>query len=131
MPPATSVAPSSIPLWISAWVFSNADKETTGPIAKSPLGSPTVIREAASPATPMASSMRALGTSMREGALKVKPLSTSIAVVRCPAPSPTWKPWASAVGAPISSVSAAARSPARLEYSSRRHWTTSSHWPPM
>lgn len=54
-----------------------------------------------------------------------KSFSTAIAALKCPDPRPTWKPPASAAGAPISSVSAAARSPARFWYSSRMFWSTS------
>ena len=49
--------------------------------------------------------------------------STSIAVCRCPAPSPTWKPWASEDGAPISSMIASPSSVWRRAYSA---WMASS-----
>ena len=56
----------------------------------------------------------------------LKFFSTSIAVARWPVPRPTWKPFASEAGAPISSVIAAARSPARLVYSAMIAWSRSS-----
>lgn len=62
-----------MPFRISAWILSNWASETTGPITKSPWGSPTVIPDAVRRAMAMASSIRAAGTSIREGALHVCP----------------------------------------------------------
>jgi hypothetical protein len=70
-PPATSVAPSSMPFWMYCWMELNCALETTGAhrnftgwIADRHAG-------AAFLATRMASSIRAFGTSMREVALQV------------------------------------------------------------
>ncbi len=49
----------------------------------------------------------------------LKFFSTSMAVARWPRPRSTWEPLASEAGAPISSVTASARSPERFWYSAR------------
>jgi hypothetical protein len=56
---------------------------------------------------------------------KAKVSRVSIALARWPSPRPTWKPLASAAGAPISSVSASARSPERFWYAAMMLWSSS------
>ena len=62
-----------MPFWISAWIFSNCVPETTGPTVAPLFGSPTSTPAAAAAAISLASSIRAAGTSMRDGALQVWP----------------------------------------------------------
>ncbi len=63
-----------MPFWIRPWILSNCAFDATGPIAVLSSGSPTLTAPAASRATAMASSIRELGTSMRDGALQLWPL---------------------------------------------------------
>ena len=46
-PPATSVAPSSMPFWIRPWILSHWMRDTTGPmVVPSARGSPTLVLSA-------------------------------------------------------------------------------------
>ena len=84
------VAPSSMPAWISFWIFSHWVLLTTGPSWALPFGSPTVVLSAASwrRRWPRPSALE--GTSMRVGALQDWPGCSS--PERMPLPRPWWKP---------------------------------------
>ena len=76
-----------------------------------------------SPQTPIGSLTMVVSP---RSSVKLKFFSDSMAVVRWPRPSPTCGPDASPAGAPISSVTASASSPARRWYSARIAPSTSS-----
>src|SRR3569832_925734 len=73
-PPDTSVAPSSMPFLMRAWILLNCTSETTGPITpgtdSGESGGATLTLSAVALAIAMAWSFFAFGTNMREGALQ-------------------------------------------------------------
>src|SRR3569832_176582 len=80
-PPATKVAPSSMPLLISAWILSHWPRLTTGPIVvPSPRGSPALVFSATPFAIAATSFIFDSGTIMRDGALQdhVRRLATEL-----------------------------------------------------
>ena len=64
----------SIPFCRRPWILSNCALDATGPIAVFSFGSPTFTCSRVALATATASSLRELGTSMRDGALQLCPL---------------------------------------------------------
>jgi hypothetical protein len=60
------------------WILSNCAREATGPIVAGSAGTPTLTCSAGTWATAIASCIRALGTSIRDGALQLWPLLSII-----------------------------------------------------
>ena len=69
-----------MPFWSNPWIFSNCACDATGPMAFLSEGSPTFTPSMTVRAISLASSIRELGTSIREGALQLCPLLSIIVV---------------------------------------------------